>query len=135
MSDDCVFCRIVRGEEFSWKIFENETVLAFLDINPASEGHVLVIPKDHYDGILAIPEESLADVVRVTKRIAERIAAKLGVPEFNVMHASGVSAQQTVGHFHFHIVPRRPGDGMDLWFKARQFTDTQFAAIVKKIKL
>jgi histidine triad (HIT) family protein len=135
MSNDCVFCRIVRGEEFAWRIYEDEAVLAFLDISPVSEGHVLVVPKEHYDGILAIPEEQLVEVARATKLIAERIAAKLGVPEFNVMHASGKSAQQTVAHFHFHVVPRRPNDGMDLWFKPRSFTETKFAALVKKIKI
>ena len=113
---DCIFCRIVRNEADAFKVYEDEEVLAFLDINPISMGHTLIIPKEHYENILNIPGETLKRIISVIKVLAGWYKEKLNATGFNILHASGVDAQQSIFHFHTHLVPRYPNDGLDLWF-------------------
>jgi histidine triad (HIT) family protein len=112
--DDCIFCRIVRGEAESWKVYETERVLAFLDINPINPYHTLIIPKAHYTDIFDTPEEELREVISVVKRLADLYRQKLGIENVQVINCSGEEAQQEVFHVHFHIAPRHAGDGQDI---------------------
>jgi len=113
LSKSCIFCEIVKGDSPCTKIYEDEHVLAFLDINPVSENHTLIIPKGHYVNLYDIPEAELKHLLVSAKRIALQFRNDHDVQGVNVLHASGVEAQQSVLHFHLHIVPRRIGDRLD----------------------
>ncbi len=110
MKNDCVFCAIAAGEIPCFKVYEDDLALAYLDINPFAEGHVLVIPKAHTTGLLDTPDETLAAVMARVKKVAARLKEALPCDGFNVLQNNGVAAGQTVPHVHFHLVPRR-GDG------------------------
>ena len=110
MKNDCIFCAIAEGEIPSFKVYEDELVLAYLDINPFSKGHTLVIPKTHSTGLLDTDDETLAAVISRVKKVAAHLKDRLGCDGFNVVQNNGEAAGQTVRHVHFHIVPRWTGD-------------------------
>lgn len=114
---NCIFCKIVRGEADAERVFENETVLSFFAKDPVAKGHLLVIPKNHCENIVDISKEMLADVMEVVRNLAKKIILDKGATGVNLLHAGGEDAQQSVFHFHMHIVPRFPNDGLDLWFR------------------
>ena len=113
MKNDCVFCAIAAGEIPCFKVFEDDFALAYLDINPFSEGHTLVIPKAHTTGLLDTPEETLAALLARVKKVAAHLKSALGCAGFHILQNNGAAAGQTVGHIHFHIVPRREGDPIE----------------------
>ena len=106
MKNNCVFCAIATGEIPSFKVYEDDIVLAYMDINPFTKGHVLVIPKEHTEGLLDTPDTTLAAVIARVKKIAAHMKAALPCDGFNILQNNGESAGQTVKHVHFHIVPR-----------------------------
>ena len=106
MKNDCVFCAIAAGEIPSFKIYEDELVLAYLDINPFSRGHTLVIPKEHSSGLLDTSAETLSALVSRVKKVAGHLKKALPCDGFNILQNNGEAAGQTVMHIHFHIVPR-----------------------------
>ena len=106
MKNNCVFCAIAEGEIPSFKIYEDELVLAYLDINPFTKGHTLVIPKAHTAGLLDTPDETLAAIISRVKKVAGHIKGALPCDGFNILQNNGEAAGQTVMHVHFHIVPR-----------------------------
>ena len=106
MKNNCVFCAIAAGEIPSFKIYEDEVVLAYLDINPFTEGHTLVIPKAHSEGLLDTDEATLGEVIARVKKVAAHLKATLPCDGFNILQNNGEAAGQTVKHLHFHIVPR-----------------------------
>ena len=110
MKNDCIFCAIAAGEIPSFKVYEDEQVLAYLDINPFSKGHTLVIPKKHSAGLVDTDDETLAVVIARVKKVAAHLKERLGCDGFNIMQNNGEAAGQTVRHVHFHIVPRWTGD-------------------------
>ena len=105
MKNDCVFCAIAAGEIPSFKVYEDDLVLAYLDINPFTEGHTLVIPKDHTTGLLDTPAETLKEIVVRVQKVAAHLKAALPCDGFNILQNNGAAAGQTVPHVHFHIVP------------------------------
>jgi len=111
---NCIFCKIVEGKAKSWKVYENESVYAFLDIHPVNEYHTLVIPKNHYESIFDIPENELKEVMAVVKKLVTLFNSKLGIRNVQIINSSGPEAQQDVFHVHFHIVPRKKGDNQDV---------------------
>lgn len=113
MKNDCVFCAIAAGEIPSFKVYEDDLALAYLDINPFSRGHVLVIPKAHSQGLLDTDDDTLAAVIVRVRRIAAHVREKLGCDGFHVLQNNGEAAGQTVRHVHFHIVPRWSGDSLE----------------------
>lgn len=108
---DCIFCKIVAGEIPSTKVYEDETVLAFRDIQPVAPTHILVIPKQHISGCGAITEENSAVVSHIFEVIA-KVARQEGVTDFRVVSNQGAEAGQTVHHLHFHILAGRTLKGM-----------------------
>lgn len=114
---ECVFCKIIGKEIASNVVFENEECLVFTPIDPISKGHLLIVPKIHYKDIFDIDKGALAALTITAKTMAASIAKELGATGMNLLHASGMDAQQSVFHFHFHLVPRYPGDGLDLWLR------------------
>src|SRR5439155_12743309 len=109
---DCLFCKIVAGELPATRINEDERTLAFMDINPWTRGHALVIPKAHSADLGEIGEDDLAAVVAAAKRVAERQRERLGAEGVNLLNSYGAAAWQTVFHFHVHVIPRYADDGM-----------------------
>ncbi|EXJ88771.1 bis(5'-nucleosidyl)-tetraphosphatase [Capronia epimyces CBS 606.96] len=98
----CIFCKIVKGEIPSFKLFESDKVLAFLDIQPLSKGHALVIPKQHGEKLVDIGDDALAEILPVVKKLA----AASGAENYNVLQNNGRLAHQEVGHVHFHMIPK-----------------------------
>ena len=109
---DCIFCRIVAGEIPSFKLLEDDRVLSFMDINPASEGHCLVIPKAHAPDLFGADDEALATVATAARRVADAVRRTLNPPGISLTQANGPAAGQSVFHLHFHVIPRRPGDNL-----------------------
>ncbi|MFA5184311.1 MAG: HIT family protein [Patescibacteria group bacterium] len=128
----CVFCQIVSGEIPSYKVYEDDQVLAFLDIYPASPGHTLVITKKHYQNLEETPEGELADLMIKVKRIGRLLKDKLGVVGYNISENNDPVAGQEIPHIHFHIIPRRAGDGLGPWPKI-DYKEGEAAAILKKL--
>ena len=111
---ECIFCNIVAGEIPSIKVFEDADTLAFMDINPANEGHTLAIPKEHWEDLAAIPDELLAATARTAKKVAAAVKASLNPHGLNLVQANGRGAAQSVMHFHIHVLPRTKGDELML---------------------
>jgi histidine triad (HIT) family protein len=130
---DCVFCKIVRDEMPSSKVFENERLLAFLDINPVSKGHTLVIPKNHYAGFLEIPADLFTEMGQVLQRVGRAAKTHLGSDGFNVLLNNGRAAGQLIDHAHFHLVPRRVGDGVMAWPKVRPYAAGEMETVRSKL--
>ncbi len=110
--ENCVFCKIIKGEINSYKIYENEYVLAFLDATEDVDGHTLVVPKKHYQNIYDCPPDLLSEVIKVTKKISEHYKT-LGYDGVNLINNNGLVAGQSVFHLHFHIIPRKQGDELN----------------------
>lgn len=107
--DDCVFCAIVRGDLPSERVAEDDATLAFMDINPGTEGHLLVIPKAHSRDLHDISADDLTAVTLMSQQMAARVVERLGADGVNLLNCTGEAAWQTVFHFHMHVVPRYAG--------------------------
>lgn len=130
----CIFCKIINGEMPSYKIYEDEKTYAFLDISDDAIGHTLVIPKEHSENIMEISEDSLQAVMTSVKKISKHYVDNLGYTGVNLMNASGLSAQQSVFHFHVHIIPRVDGDGLDTWPKMDK-KNADLKSVYEKMKM
>ncbi len=118
-SEDCIFCKIVAGELPATIVDEDERTLAFMDINPATRGHALVIPRTHAKDLHAIGAEDLQACAIAAQRLAIRVRERLGADGVNLINSCGSAAWQTVFHFHMHVVPRYVGDPLELpWVPA-----------------
>ena len=104
---NCIFCKIVAGEIPCVKLYEDELTMAFMDINPGNEGHTLVIPKEHWEDVHAIPSDLIGSTVKTVKKIATAVEETLNPDGINLVQANGKGAAQSVFHFHMHILPRR----------------------------
>lgn len=133
----CIFCKIIAGEIPSHKVYEDDKVIAFLDISPVADGHVLVVPKAHYELMAEMPEDALIAAILAVKRVAEGVLKAVGASSFNLYLNNGKEAGQLVPHFHWHIIPRHSADGLELWHggsnpegKAAELKEKIAAAIV-----
>lgn len=108
----CIFCRIIRGEIPCLKVFEDESSLAFLDIGPLAEGHLLIVPKVHRARLEEMSGQEVAAVTRRLPALARAVMAATGAEAYNVLQNNGAAAQQSVGHVHFHVIPRQEGDAL-----------------------
>src|SRR3989338_5567535 len=130
---DCIFCKSVRGEIPSKKVYEDKDTLAFLDINPANPGHTIVVPKKHSEDITKSDEEDIAKVMRVVKNITTNLKEKMNAIGVNVMQNNGKPAGQIVAHTHFHVIPRYPNDVVVISYQRVQLSDEQLEEIRKKL--
>jgi len=128
----CIFCQIVSGEIPSYKVYEDEKILAFLDIKPLSLGHTLVITKKHYQNIEEINEEDLSALILAVKKIGHLLKTKLGVEGYNVSTNNDPVAGQEIPHIHFHIIPRSENDGHKPWERCA-CTDKELTEIIAKL--
>jgi histidine triad (HIT) family protein len=111
---DCLFCKIVADEIPGTRVAEDERTVAFMDINPATRGHLLVVPREHATDLLEIGDEDLAAVAAMGRRLARQIKDKLGADGVNLLNSCGSAAWQTVFHFHLHVIPRYDDDPLRL---------------------
>lgn len=109
---DCIFCAIVAGQATGWRVYEDDDSVAFLDVNPATPGHTLVVPRRHAVDLLALTEGEAQAVMRAAHRVAHLLEARLAPAGLNLVQATGAAAWQTVFHMHLHVVPRYDGDGL-----------------------
>lgn len=129
---DCVFCKLISGEFAPMKVCEDEHTLAFMDTAGDVDGHILAIPKKHCKNILDCDEETLSNLMRTVKKVAEHLVKDCGYEGVNLLNASDESAGQSVPHFHIHIIPRKAGDNIDAWPHfdgAREKTEDVFGRI------
>jgi len=110
MSADCIFCKIVAGELPASVVHQDERTIAFMDINPAARGHLLVIPRAHAADVLDIGAEDLAACAQTARVLAARVTERLGADGVNLLQCTGAAAWQSVSHFHLHVIPRWAGD-------------------------
>ncbi|NQJ22325.1 HIT family protein [Streptococcus suis] len=118
---DCIFCKIVAGEIPASKVYENDHVLAFLDITQVTKGHTLVIPKKHFRNVLDMDAETAGQVFAAVPAIARQLTEKLGASGLNIVNNNEEAAGQTVFHTHIHLLPRfDQNDGLDIQFKVNE---------------
>jgi histidine triad (HIT) family protein len=133
-SEDCLFCKMVSGQIPVTKIYEDEDILCFMDIGPISEGHTLVITKQHVDKLHECPPEILSKVVSKLGRIAGAVAAAMNSDGYNILNNTGKVAGQHIQHLHFHIIPRKKGDGVfDRW-PSFKYPEGKIDVIADKIR-
>ncbi len=131
---DTIFSKIIRGEIPCHRVYEDDLVLAFLDINPLSEGHTLVIPKEPAATLDALSDESSAAIGRVLPRLCRAVMAATGTREYNVLQNNGAGAHQAVFHVHFHIIPKEAGGrGLGVGWKAGSLAGDAGKALAAKI--
>jgi len=118
-----IFQKIAAGEVPAHKVFENERVLAFLDINPLSEGHTLVIPKQRYERLEQMPTDLVGEIAQVVQRVARAVLAVVDAEDYNVLQNNGSASGQVVKHVHFHIIPRQAEDGLGYRWNAVELAE------------
>ena len=129
------FCRILAGKLPAHKFYEDDKVIAFLDINPLSAGHTLVVPKEHAATVDQLSDESAAAIGRVLPRIARALMSATGAKGYNILQNNGRSAHQSVFHVHFHIIPKHPdGTGLGIGWPARKLDPARGTDLAAKIQ-
>lgn len=131
--EDCIFCKIANGEIPSKTIYEDEEFRVILDLGPATKGHALILPKDHYANLYELPDETAAKVMQLAKKMATQMTEKLGCDGFNLVQNNGETAGQTVFHFHLHLIPRYADDGQKIGWKPGSPTQEQLEEIKNRI--
>lgn len=137
MIEDCIFCKIIRGEIPSATIYEDEDFKVILDISPASRGHALILTKEHYANLYQLPEELAGKVMALAGKLASHMTNKLHCDGFNLVQNNGQVAGQTVFHFHLHLIPRyKDGDNRDLLtWNQLTYQDGEVAALAEMLRL
>ena len=132
---DCIFCRIIAGQIKSVKIYEDEMVLSFLDIGPVSDGHTLVITKQHFERLDECPGDVLSQVGSRLPKIAKAVVSAVDCDGYNFLCNNGKAAGQIVNHLHFHIIPRKKDDGVFSKWPSYNYPDGKAEAIAEKIRV
>ncbi|MDO8604734.1 MAG: HIT family protein [bacterium] len=130
---NCLFCKIIAGETPCTKVYEDGTVLAFLDIHPVNIGHTLVIPKAHHSNLYETPDGTLAHMMTVVKKLSVAIKNAVSADGINIEMNNDQIAGQIIFHTHFHIVPRFSGDGFTHWNSARDYHSGEATEVAQKI--
>ena len=132
--NECVFCKIVKGEIPADKIYEDNNFFAFLDINPNNPGHTLVIPKKHYENIYNLPDEILKNIAPLIKKIAIAVKNGVNADGINIIMNNDGAAGQIVPHAHFHVIPRFASDGLRHWPGKSYSNKEEVVKTAEKIK-
>jgi histidine triad (HIT) family protein len=134
MAPDCLFCQIVAGTIPSTRVDEDERTVAFMDINPATRGHVLVVPREHATDLLEVGADDLAACAAMAQRIAGRQRERLGADGVNLINSCGAAAWQTVFHFHVHVIPRYEDDPLRLPWRPAPGDADEIAAAARELQ-
>ena len=130
---ETIFAKILRGDIPCHKVYEDQHVLAFVDIHPLSEGHILVIPREPAETLDQLSDDSAAAIGRVLPRLARAVLAATGARSYNVLQNNGAEAHQAVMHVHFHIIPRSDGDGLGVGWRSHDLTGDAARALADRI--
>src|SRR5215210_3098586 len=130
---DCLFCKIVAGEVPATRVHEDERTIAFMDINPATRGHLLVIPREHAADVHAIDPDDLRACAVAAQALAGRQRERLGADGVNLLNSTGAAAWQTVFHFHLHVIPRYESDPLRLPWSPRPGDRDEIAATAQEL--
>lgn len=122
----CIFCKIAEGQIPSYKIYEDELCLAFLDLSQSNIGHTLIVPKQHFDNIITIDNELAGHLFSVTSKLTKAISKALKINDFNILNNCGEIAGQSVHHFHIHIIPRKLNDNIKINLSSNELSEEQF---------
>jgi histidine triad (HIT) family protein len=134
VAEDCIFCKIAAGEVPSEIVQEDDETVAFMDLNPWTRGHALVIPRNHYRNLYEIADEDLAASAAAAKRLAERMRDRLGCDGVNVLNACEPAAWQTVFHFHWHVIPRYEDDPLQLPTRPQEADKEDLAQVAEELR-
>lgn len=127
--ENCIFCKIANGEIPSRTLYEDDDFRVIMDLAPATKGHSLILPKDHYKNVYEIADDTAAKVLPLAKKMATLMTEKLGADGFNIVQNNNEVAGQTVFHFHVHLIPRYNDDNQSLVMKPQEMTDAQLDEI------
>lgn len=133
--NNCIFCKIANGEIPSSTLYEDEKVRVILDISPASKGHALILPKEHYANLYEISEEMAVHVIKTAKKMAKKMQEQLGAEGLNVLQNNGELAGQTVFHYHMHLIPRYQGDKVNMKWENGELSDAIREELVEKLSI
>lgn len=131
---NCIFCKIAAGDISSATLYEDEDFRVILDLGPATRGHALILPKEHFANLFELPEELTAKAFVLAKRMAGELKDAMGCSGFNIVQNNGISAGQTVFHFHIHLIPRYDHDGAGISWKPGSLTEDDKQEILSRMK-
>jgi histidine triad (HIT) family protein len=134
MAEDCIFCKIVAGDLPSERVQEDEHTVAFMDINPWTRGHALVIPRNHSPNLYEVAEDDLRHTSSAARRLALRMRERLRCDGVNLLNASEPAAWQTVFHFHMHVIPRYQDDPLQLPVQPQQAEPAELAEVAAELR-
>lgn len=132
--NNCIFCKISNGEIPSAAIYEDEEFKVILDLGPASKGHALILPKNHFANIYELDEETTAKAFILAKKMANKMTKALECDGFNIVQNNGIAAGQTVFHFHIHLIPRYDNDNVGSFWEAGETTSEELENLVNLLK-
>lgn len=131
--EDCIFCKIANGEIPSKSLYEDDDFRVILDLGPATKGHALILPKEHYTNLYELPEDTAAEAMKLAKAMATKMTGKLNADGFNLIQNNGEAAGQTVMHYHLHLIPRYKNDGQHILWKPGTVSSEELEEIQKQI--
>lgn len=131
--DDCIFCKIANGEIPANALYEDDLVKVIFDLSPASEGHVLILPKNHYDDVYSLDDDTAAHIFKVAVKIANAMKKSLNIDGLNIVQNNGEAAGQTVFHFHMHIIPRYTDDTVNIKWVPGKISEDEIEELKNKI--
>ena len=132
--DDCIFCKLANGVIPTHTLYEDEDFRVIFDASPATKGHALILPKEHYDNIYELEDKTAQKILPLAKKIATIMKAELGTDGFNIVQNNGEIAGQTVFHFHMHLIPRYKGDAGIKFWKPGKVTEEEMIELENRIK-
>ena len=130
---NCIFCKIANGEIPSKTLYEDDGFRVILDLGPATKGHALILPKEHYANLYELPEETAGEAMKLAKKMVVKMTERLGCEGFNLVQNNGDLAGQTVFHFHMHMIPRYQADGQKIGWKPQDITQEELEEIKNTI--
>jgi Diadenosine tetraphosphate (Ap4A) hydrolase and other HIT family hydrolases len=132
--ENCIFCKLANGDIPTATLYEDEDFRVILDASPASKGHALIIPKEHYANLYELSDELASKVLVLAKKMITKLTDILGCDGYNIVQNNGEAAGQTVFHFHLHMIPRSKDDGVGIGWKMGELTEEDKGELLSKIK-
>ena len=133
--DDCIFCKLANGVYPTNSIYEDENFNVILDVGPATKGHALILPKQHYANLFELPDDVAGEVMVLAKKMATHMKEKLNCDGFNLIQNNGPCAGQTVFHFHYHLIPRYENDGQNILWEPKTVKEEDQKELCKLLSL
>ena len=131
--ENCIFCKIANGEIPSRTLYEDDRFRVILDLGPATKGHALILPKNHYADLFALPEDEAAEAAKLATKMGAKLVEKLHADGLNVVQNNGETAGQTVKHFHIHLIPRYENDGQHILWNPGKMSDEELDSVAETV--